>query len=257
MSSISQRRSAALIMSSRTGLGRAHYLALIVATFLSCEMALAAAPGSGATFDDSHVNYDPGPTERRGGFAMGISQSLGFGVYSGYPLEVAALNDPDGKQTTGPALATQFNLWLGVALRDFITVGLGAAMMSTQGENIGGDFALIVHLEAYPFFYKGGFFRDFGITLEGGLGVGTILERKDNGGPGDPIAEGGSMSTVGIGALWEPLRFWHFSAGPVVNYVHGFSQTMNVNQGTVGFRFVFYGTQPKKKSAKSETALLW
>lgn len=241
---------------SRAGLRRGQVLALLFATLLSGEVVLAAAPGSGATFDDSHVNYDPGPTERRGGFAMGVSQSFGFGVYSGYPLEVAALNDPNAKQTTGPALASQFNLWLGAALRDFLTVGVGVAIMSTQGANVGGDFALILHLEAYPFFYMGRFLRDFGLTFEGGLGVGGIVERKDVVSTGEPLADGGAMSTVGVGALWEPLRFWHFSAGPVVNYVHGFSQTMNVNQGTLGFRFVFYGTQPKKKSAKSETALL-
>jgi hypothetical protein len=226
-------------------------LFLGVALFVA-PSAFAAAPGSGATFDESNVNYDPGPPLRRGGFAMGLSQGLGYGTYTGYPLEVAALNDPDAKQSTGPALASQFNLWMGAALRDFLTFGLGVSLMSTQGKQVGGDFAFLIHLEAYPFFYKGGFFRDFGISIDGGLGVGVILERDDDGKPGDPVAEGGAMSNLGVGAFWEPLRFWHFSAGPLVNYVYGFSQTMQAHQGVVGFRFVFYGNQPKKQSKTAE-----
>src|SRR6188768_99055 len=81
----------------------------------------AAAPGSGATFDEAAVNYDPGPPQRRGGFYMGFQQALGVGAYTGYPLEVAALNDPDQKQTTGPGLASQFSLWLGASVRDYFS----------------------------------------------------------------------------------------------------------------------------------------
>ncbi len=216
-------------------------------SLLTSGLAQAAAPGSGATFDESSVNYDPGPTERRGGFTMGLSNSIGFGSYRGYPLEVAALNDPNGREMTGPAMATQLSLWLGATMRDFLTFGVGASMMSAQGRQIGGQFAFLVHLEAYPFFYKGGGYRDFGLSFDGGLGAGVILDRED-GKPGDEVANGGSLSTLGLGAFWEPVRFWHFSLGPTVNYVYAFSQTMEAHQGTLGIRFVFYGSQPKKKA---------
>lgn len=217
----------------------------------------AAAPGSGATFDEAKVNYDPGPTLRRGGFYMGFQQALGVGSYTGYPLEVAALNDPSQKQTTGPGLATQFSLWLGASVRDYFSFGLGASLLSANGAQVGGGLAMLVRLEAYPLFYQGRFFQDLGLSFEGGLSMGAILERED-GKPGDVVADGGAMSTLGAGVFWEPLRFWHFSAGPSCNYLYAFSQTMHVHQGTLGFRFVFYGTQPKKKRpAASATDSAW
>lgn len=217
----------------------------------------AAAPGSGATFDEAKVNYDPGPTLRRGGFYMGFQQALGVGSYTGYPLEVAALNDPSQKQTTGPGLATQFSLWLGASVRDYFSFGIGASLLSANGEQVGGGLALLVRLEGYPLFYQGRFFQDLGVSFEGGLSMGAILERED-GKPGDVVADGGAMSTLGAGVFWEPLRFWHFSAGPSCNYLYAFSQTMHVHQGTLGFRFVFYGTQPKKRrSTATSTDSAW
>lgn len=239
-----------------------HVALALTILVLAAEGAHAAAPGSGATFDESNVNYDPGPAQRRGGFMIGISQHMGYGVYRGYPLEVSALNDPDELQTTGPAFASQINVWLGAALRDFFAFGVGVTTMGAQGKQIGGTFGFLIHLEAYPLFYKGGFYQDFGLTFDGGLAASVILERED-GKAGDTVAEGGSMSTLGFGAFWEPLRFWHFSAGPAVNYVYGFSQTMRAHQGTLGFRFVFYGKQPKRTKSterpvgtSTETAIL-
>ena len=227
-----------------------------LATVWLASPAFSAAPGSGATFDESNVNYDPGPVERRGGFTIGLTQALGYGVYQGYPLEVAALDDPDEKQTTGPALATQFQVWMGATMRDFLTFGVGFSAMSTQGRQIGANAALLIHLEAYPLYFKGGTFRDLGLSFDGGLGLGVILER-DKGKAGDTVAEGGALSTMGLGAFWAPLRFWHFSVGPTLNYVYGFSQTMHAHQGTLGVRFVFFAKQPKEsKGAGSETALV-
>lgn len=221
------------------------------------DVARAAAPGSGTSYDDAASNYDPGPTLRRGGFFMGVEQAMGIGAYSGYPLDVAALNDPDAKQTTGPGFATQFDLWLGAAVRDFLSFGLGASLLSANGDQIGGGLAMLFRLEGYPLFYKGGLYRDLGLSFEGGVSVGAIVERED-GKAGDQVANGGAMSTIGAGVFWEPLRFWHFSAGPSCNYLYAYSQTMQVQQGTLGFRFVFYGNQPKKRSStkKPDTALL-
>jgi hypothetical protein len=167
------------------------------------------------------------------------------------------LNDPDRKETTGPGFASQLSLWLGASIRDFLTFGVGASLLSANGDQLGGGLAMLLRIEGYPLFYKGGLYRDLGLSFEGGVSVGAIVERED-GKPGDPVANGGSMSTLGLGVFWEPLRFWHFSAGPSCNYLYAFSQTMQVHQGTLGFRFVFYGTQPKKRSPhqKSDTALL-
>lgn len=235
--------------SAKTSRGAARCLgkaALIAGLLFSTSPAFAAPPGQGALFDSSESNYDPGPPLRRGGFAAGFVQGFGVGNYQGYPLSIAALNDPDGEQSTGLAFTSTFGLWVGGSLRDWLTVGVGFFAMGASGEARGSDVAFMLHLETYPLFSLGGFYEDLGIGLDGGLGT-AALAAKDDTKFEDPIAEGGSMSTLAISAFWEPLRFWHFSLGPQFMYTHSFSQTMHVNQGTLGIRMSVYGTQPQKK----------
>lgn len=220
---------------------------------LMTEPAQAAAPGAGASFDEARVNYQPPPATRRDGFAMGLSYGVGLGSFSGFPLEAAALNDPSQEVSTGPGLATNFSFWLGGALRDFLTFGLGVTTMSTSGSKLGVEPAFLVHIEAFPLFYRGGFFEDFGVAFDGGLGIGFIGEKGQN--PAEePLAEGGSMSLVGLETFWEPLRFWNVSAGPSLSYRYSFSQSMQVHQGMLGFRMALYGVQPKKRKQQTETA---
>jgi hypothetical protein len=208
--------------------------------------ALGAAPGAGAEFDNSSANYEPPPTVRRGGFAMAINQGFGVGEYRGYPLTFEALSDPDGERTTGPAFATNFNLWLGVGLRDWLTVGLGLSALGAYGQNNASNLGILFHAEAFPLFAWGGFYQDLGLAFDGGIGA-SLMAASDDTKFEDPIAEGGAMSTLSFSAFWEPLRFWHFSAGPQFSYVYAFSQTMQVNQATLGFRMSLYGVQPAKK----------
>ena len=181
---------------------------------------------------------------------MAISQGLGMGEYRGYPLTFAALNDPNGERSTGPAFTSNFNLWLGVALRDWLTVGLGFSALAGFGENQGSNVGLLFHAEAFPMFAWGGFYQDLGFAFDGGIGT-SLLATTDDKKFEDPIAEGGAMSTLGLSAFWEPLRFWHFSAGPQLSYMYSFSQTMHVNQVTLGFRMSLYGVQPKKQSVET------
>lgn len=232
----------------RVGVRAISGIAGAVALGFSPGPALAAAPGAGAEFDSSSANYEPPPTIRRGGFAMAISQGFGLGAYNGYPLTFAALNDPDGERSTGPAFTTNFNLWLGAGLRDWLTVGVGFSALSAIGQNLGSTAGVLFHVEAFPMFTWGGFYQDLGFAFDGGVGM-SLMASPDDKKFEEPIAEGGAMSTLGFSAFWEPLRFWHFSAGPQLTYVYSFSQTMNVNQGTLGFRMALYGVQPAKKES--------
>lgn len=216
-------------------------------TMLISLSAQATAPGGQVTYDAESASYQPPPTERRGGFALGLSGSYGLGVYRGYPLSVDALNDPNGRVSTGPSLATNTTLWLGGAPRDWLSLGLGLGLLSANlNQARGAAAALIVHVEAFPLYSLGGTFRDLGLGFDGGLGVTTLFDPEDTEFE-DPLAESGSLSTLGFSAFWEPLRFWNVSMGPTLSYVHGFSQTMNVNQFTIGWRSAIYGVQPKKK----------
>lgn len=225
---------------------RARVTAVVWATALLCAgQTFAAAPGAGATFETNPVNYVPPPTERRGGFAMAVDFGYGIGSYRGYPLDVAALNDPSKKRSTGPAFASQTSLWFGGALRDWLTTGIGLSLRSASGDVIGASPSIIFRVETFPLFSLGGTFRHLGLGFDGGLATAAIVS-KDKKERDEPLAEGGALSSVGLVLFWEPLQFWHFSAGPQLTYVHGFSQTMHVDQATLGFRLALYGVQPKK-----------
>jgi hypothetical protein len=221
--------------------------ALIAGTTSPC---FATAPGGQVSFDADSVSYQPPPTERRGGFAMAATLGYGIGVYRGYELSVDALNDPNGQKTTGPAVASQIALWFGGSPRDWLTAGLGLSLLSAQNESTASGMAFMAHVEFFPLYYLGGTFHDLGLGFDGGLGVATMFDKADKDFE-TPIAESGSLSTLGFSAFWEPWRAWHFSFGPTANYVYGFSQTMNVNQFTIGFRGALYGVQPKKKRGAS------
>lgn len=224
---------------------------MATAILLWSQVAAAAAPGAGATFENNPINYPPPKTERRGGFAMALSSGYGAGSYVGYPLEVAALNDPSQRASTGVGLATHFSMWLGGALRDWLATGIGIALLSNSGQARGTTAAFIFHAEAYPLYAYGGQFKNLGLAFDGGIGASLLYENSDKSFE-DPIAEGGAMSNLGLSVFWEPLRFWNFSAGPILTYNKAFSQSMQVNQVTLGFRTALYGVQPKKKNRRKK-----
>lgn len=177
---------------------------------------------------------------------MGVSTGFGAGTYRGYDLSVDALNDPNGRESTGATMATFSSLWLGGSPRDFLTLGVGFLSVSAQGPDVfGAGGALVAHIEGYPLFALGGIYQDLGLGFSGGIGVINLVDADDRNFQ-DPLATSGSLSTVSLKAFWEPWRIWHFSFGPALNYTHGFSQTMIINQATLTFRASLYGVQPKK-----------
>lgn len=178
---------------------------------------------------------------------MGLTSGFGAGAYSGYELSVDALNDPDQRQSTGGTMATFTSLWLGGSPRDWLTLGIGVLSVSAQGPDVfGGGGALVAHVEGYPLYSLGGTYRDLGLGFSGGLGMINLVDNEERDFE-DPLASSGSLSTLSFDAFWEPWRVWHFSFGPALNYTHGFSQTMIINQVTLAFRASLYGVQPKKK----------
>ena len=167
---------------------------------------------------------------------MALSTGFGAGVYRGYDLSVDALNDPSARQSTGATVASFSTAWLGGSPRDWLTLGLGVISASAQGpERFGAGGALIAHVEGYPFFSLGGPYEDLGLGLSGGIGIINIVDAEERD-FSEPLATSGSLSVLSFDAFWEPFRLWHFSFGPTLNYTHGFSQTMNVNQATLGVR---------------------
>lgn len=183
---------------------------------------------------------------------MSVTAGLGAGVYRGYPLRVDALNDPNQRQSTGAAAGNFFSLWVGAAPRDWLTLGVGALGLRTLGPGAGGGDinggggALGAHVEGYPLFSRGGLYRDLGLGFGGGIGMVQLMDPDSD--DDEPVADSGALSTLSFDAFWEPWRVWNFSFGPALNYTHGFSQSMTVNQVTLCLRSTLYGIQPKKKS---------
>jgi hypothetical protein len=211
--------------------------------------ALATAPGNS---DSTYINYDPPATVRRGGFALGLSMGFGVASVNGFPNKVESLSDPNAEVFTGAAVANSLSLWVGGALRDWFTFGIGAR--STAGfasDNFASLPALLFHVEGFPLFFKGGHYQNLGLALDGGLGTGVIFGMDAKPGS-DPLASGGSMSFVGLTAFYEPLRFWHFSAGPGLSYTHSFSQSLQSHDVLLSFRMTFYGNQPKLPKARKQ-----
>jgi hypothetical protein len=233
-------------------MSRAVRLPLVAVGLLVPAQALAVAPGSAP--DSNEVNYAAPPTERRGGFAMGVQSGVSLVDFSGYPNEAGAIGDPAALAATGPSLGFGFTFWVGGAFRDFVAMGVGL----TSTGPLGGDYlasnaGFVLHFEGYPLYALGSRFRDLGLSFDGGPGVGVMFDSQDTKGE-TPLAMGGGMSFVGAGVFYEPVQFWQMSFGPALNFTTSFSQTMTVNQAMLGIRFSFYGDQPKEKSANDAAA---
>jgi hypothetical protein len=202
--------------------------------------------------DQWEAGYDPGKQKRRSDFTAGLAVGpIAFGSASGYPNEIAKIDDPRYKADTGFGGGSAASIWLGVAFRDWFVLGLGThfytiqstscPVIVTQGNSpaecvaaFGGAFVL--HIEAYPFFYQSPVLQNLGVFTEIGAG-GRNVQRGTT-----VIAEGGFVSLVSLGVVYEPLRLGdHLSFGPYVQGSHEFSGTIRADQLIFGFRGVYYG----------------
>jgi hypothetical protein len=173
---------------------------------------------------------------RRSGFMLGLNLGLAMGSAYGYPNEIAKLDVPAYKRNTATAFGGTNRLWLGGALTDWFVFGVGLAGIGLKHENTSlAGSAFIFHVEGYPLFYRGGVFRD--LSIFGDFGAGGMKITGNN----REEADGGLMSNIGLGVAYDPLRFWHFTLGPAVEYWHAWSQTLTLNSVALEARFTFVG----------------
>ncbi len=204
-----------------------------------CPLLLLLVPGVAWGQEGSDEANYAAPLERRGGFTMGLSYGFGVGNYEGYPNEVEKMNNPEYRVATGTTLASGFSIWLGGALRDWLTFGAGFFAAGGGSEDaVGGGNGFGVHIEAFPLYPMGGLWRDLALATEFGAGTGML----DNKAGGDD-AEGGSMSLISAGLIFEPWQFWHMSHGPSLMVRHQFSDSMTGSTVLLGWRMAFYWTQ--------------
>jgi hypothetical protein len=183
---------------------------------------------------DDEADYQP-TYERRSDFFAGATLGLGVMSARGYPNEAGKLNNPDFVADPGLGAGSHYAVWLGVAFRDWLSFGMGFNGLGYKARDLeagGGGF--IVRVEAFPMFYAFEQGRDIGLYGVFGLGSMTIKDGDSD------KADGGALSIVGFGAFYEPLRFGIFSAGPSVEYTRMYSQSLELQSASVGFRLALY-----------------
>jgi hypothetical protein len=183
------------------------------------------------------------PTQRRGGFVLGASLNYGTGFAAGYPNKIQEIGDPDFRTELNTPFYAGLSLFLGGAIRDWLTVALTMASGGAQQDDSRlGGFMLGLRIESFPAYSLGGAWRDVGLVTQFGVGSNAVLDQEDK-----VIADGGSMRSLGVGAFFQPLRWWHMGFGPGVMYLHQSSDSMHINMFSLGLRAVFYGEHPGTK----------
>lgn len=211
---------------------------------VSPQEAVKATPAAQQPVEQGSAEADDEPevvTERRGGFVLGLIAGPTLGWAKGNPSDKALRDDPAYETETGLGFGYRVTPFLGGALTDWFTFGLGMSVASFgNGDYKSGMGTFVFHLEVYPLYGQGGVYRDLGLAADFGAGASAIRSKS----PDEEVADSLVMSSVGIGAFWEPLRFWHLAGGPYVGYQRNWSRWFARNDVTTGFRLMFYGDQP-------------
>lgn len=172
---------------------------------------------------------------RRSDFAAGIGLGAAFGRASGYPNEVQKVDDPAYRQNTKLGAGVNQFLWLGVAFNDYLTFGLGFGGIGLSGNDRKGKAQVFgFHLDAYPLFAVDKNLQDLGVFANIGTGPLKITGGKEE-------ADGGLMSYLEGGLVYERLRLWRFGIGPTASVAHMFSDSAKLTATQVGLRVTFYG----------------
>jgi hypothetical protein len=180
---------------------------------------------------------EPKP-ERRYGFVFGVVGGLSLGNAVGNPSAQAVRYDSAYTTDTGLAVGYRATPYLGGALTDWFTFGLGGSYGQLYGSSTRSSLGLFLfRLEAYPLYGRGGIFRDLGVNLDFGAGTTTIKNKSD----GVELAYSGVASTVGLGVFWETWRLGPLALGPSVGYQHNWSDWYARNDVTMGFKATLYG----------------
>jgi hypothetical protein len=174
----------------------------------------------------------------RSGFTASIFLGFGGGSASGYPNDFGKIDVPAFRAATS-GVGSDIGVYLGGALTDWFTFAMGLDFSSFRGTNlVSSSTVFAFHLEAFPFFARGGACRDAGLFADFGTGVATIKQRSNN----LTFADAGAPSVAGLGAFVEPWRAGdHLALGPYVSWHYQWSDSMSRYVAAIGIRGVFYG----------------
>jgi hypothetical protein len=207
---------------------------VFAAAFLA---ALAVPLGASAQQKNDNESWDGGfgqKDQRRADFVLGVSPGIVFMSANGYPNEVAKIGDPAYHAMSGFAAGPGFEAWIGGALTDWFTFGVGGAYLHAAGsDSSASGGAFLIRIETFPLYKLG--LRDLAVFGNFGAG-GLSLHGQDQ-----RHAAGGFASVGGGGLAYEVVRLGHFAIAPTAEYLLIASQTLTSHQAIIGVRAVFYG----------------
>jgi len=180
--------------------------------------------------------------ERRSDLVLGFSPGLVLGGTTGYPNEIDKIDEPDWKASSGFAAGFGFEAWIGGALTDWFTFGVGGGYFGgngPKGNTSGGAFLLRV--ETFPLYSLGGGLRD--LALFANFGAGSLALKGDERANGAERTKGesGFASVGGAGLAYELIRSKHLAIAPTAEYILFASESLHAHQALIGARIVFYG----------------
>jgi hypothetical protein len=177
--------------------------------------------------------------ERRSGFTMGLMLGGGVAGMSGYPNDPKRIDRQAYYAETGARPSATVGFWLGGALTDWLTFGVGVsgARLFSTGDTLAQSGTLGFHIELFPLYGLGGKLRELGVIFNGGIGVASITPNKD---PDRALADGGACSVLGLGVFYEGLRFWKISTGPFLLAESSWSLNLHHPALFIGLRTAFY-----------------
>jgi hypothetical protein len=198
----------------------------------------ACAPLLCCSFAAASDNEPEPPPQRRSGFVFSTVGGLSLGQAAGNPNEQAERYDPAHHSSTGLAYGYRVTPFLGGALTDWFTFGLGGSYADLQTGSVRSQLGLFIfRLELFPLFARGGTWRDVGTSIEFGAGATSIVRKSDE----KQLAGSGVASTIGLGLFWEAWRLGHLALGPSLAYQHNWSDWFGRHDVMLGLKGTFYG----------------
>jgi hypothetical protein len=174
---------------------------------------------------------------RRSGFVVGLAFGFGAASVVGYPNDVRKIGFAGSYTATGARPGALGQLWIGGALTDWFTFGLGftGGSLFATGDNKVRTGGGLFHIEAFPLFSLGARLRDLGVMIDAGLGTATVTDAMST-----KIVDSSSASLIGGGVFYEGIRLWKVAQGPFLMGNYMWSDTARRPAIFAGWRASLY-----------------
>jgi hypothetical protein len=187
--------------------------------------------------DPTATVASPAQPTRRGSLAVGVMLGVGAASIVGYPNDVTKIGYASWYTVTGARPATLSQLWIGAAVTDWFTLGVGGSynLLLDTGSNTAMSYGVVFRVEAFPLFPLGGQLRDLGVLFEAGPYLATVKDAS-----GTAIVDSALASLVGGGIFYEGIHTWKIAQGPYLVGDYLWSDTARRPAIFAGWRVSLY-----------------